>query len=315
MALNDLKVHMSDDVADAISSQKPIVALESTIISHGLPYPENLKTAHALEAAIRDEGAVPATIAVIDGMPKAGLTEDELQLLSDPEHDVMKLSRRDLPLALSKGYHGATTVATTMMIAAAVGIKTFATGGIGGVHRGAEQSFDISADLVELGQTDVAVVCAGPKAILDIPATMEYLETLGVPVIGYQCDMMPAFWSRSSDTALECRLETASEIAALCHAKWRNGLKGGVLIANPVPHDDDIDRHQIEAAIEHALNMATEQQITGKALTPFLLNHIRHITDGVSLKTNTSLVENNARLAAHIAIEIERAIEMERQSL
>lgn len=302
MALSDLKVEMSQEVANALADHAPVVALESTIISHGLPYPENLNTAQTLEATIRSEGAIPATIAVIDGTPKAGLTEDELMLLSDPAIDVMKLSRRDLPLAISQHYHGATTVATTMMIAAAAGIKTFATGGIGGVHRGAETSFDISADLVELGQTDVAVVCTGPKAILDIPATMEYLETLGVPVIGYQCDVMPAFWSRHSDTALDCRLESASDIAALCQAKWENGLSGGVLIANPVPQEDEIAASEIEPAIENALHMAAKQEISGKALTPFLLDHIRHITDGVSLKTNTSLVENNARLAAQIAI-------------
>ncbi len=304
---NQIKLHYSEEVATAIKANKPIVALESTIISHGLPYPENLETAHALEDAIRSKNAVPATIAVIDGIPKAGLSHDELSRLSDPEIDTLKLSRRDLPFAISKKINGATTVATTMMIAAAAGIKVFATGGIGGVHRGADQNFDISADLTELGQTDVAVVCAGPKAILDIPATMEYLETLGVPVIGYQCDAMPLFWSRASDLALECRLDTAKEIADLCQCKWDNGLAGGVLIANPIPKDVEISADIIEVAIDNALQQAESQNISGKALTPFLLDSIRHITDGHSLIANKALVENNAVLAAEIAAEMASA--------
>ena len=296
-----LNIRFSQEVRDAIDNKRPVVALESTIISHGLPYPENLETALSLEEAVRSRGAVPATIAVIDGVATAGLDEAGLSLLSNPENDILKLSRRDLPFAFSQKIHGATTVASTMVIAAAAGIRVFATGGIGGVHRGAETTFDISADLVELGQTDVAVICAGPKAILDIPSSMEYLETLGVPVIGYQCDMMPAFWSRQSSAPLDHRLDTASEIADLCRHKWDNGLSGGVLVANPVPAEHEISADVIEKAIQEALRRAEDEGIAGKKLTPFLLENIRHITDGASLKTNKSLVMNNACLAADIA--------------
>ncbi|MGC6440714.1 MAG: pseudouridine-5'-phosphate glycosidase [Candidatus Puniceispirillaceae bacterium] len=299
-----LAVQFSEEVAQALAENRPVVALESTIISHGLPYPDNIATAKMLEDSVRKKGAIPATIAVIGGMPKAGLTEDELGIIAAPDSDIMKLSRRDLPFALSKKTHGATTVATTMIIAEAANISVFATGGIGGVHRGADTNFDISADLPELGRTNVAVVCAGPKAILDIPATLEYLETLGVPVIGYQCDDMPAFWSRSSGTALECRLDTPAEIADLCRHKWQAGLSGGVLIANPVPAADEISQIAIETAIETALKKAASKQISGKNLTPFLLEHIRHITDGASLESNKSLVANNATLAADIAIAL-----------
>ena len=296
-----LNVHLSRDVAAAIADNTPVVALESTIISHGLPYPENLETALALEETVRSRGAVPATIAVIDGVARAGLDADELAILSDPRGDIIKLSRRDLPFAFSQKRHGATTVASTMIIAAAAGIKVFATGGIGGVHRGADKTFDISADLMELGQTDVAVVCAGPKAILDIPSTMEYLETLGVPVIGYQCSMMPGFWSRDAGVALDLRLDSAAEIAALCRHKWQSGLAGGVLVANPVPAANEISAGVIEGAIGEALIRAEQEGISGKNLTPFLLESIRHITDGASLETNKSLVRNNAALAADIA--------------
>ena len=296
-----LNVHLSRDVAAAIADNTPVVALESTIISHGLPYPENLETALALEETVRSRGAVPATIAVIDGVARAGLDADELAILSDPGGDILKLSRRDLPFAFSQKRHGATTVASTMIIAAAAGIKVFATGGIGGVHRGADKTFDISADLMELGQTDVAVVCAGPKAILDIPSTMEYLETLGVPVIGYQCSMMPGFWSRDAGVALDLRLDSAAEIAALCRHKWQSGLAGGVLVANPVPAANEISAGVIEGAIGEALIRAEAEGISGKNLTPFLLENIRHITDGASLETNKSLVRNNAALAADIA--------------
>ena len=296
-----LNVHLSRDVAAAIADNTPVVALESTIISHGLPYPENLETALALEETVRSRGAVPATIAVIDGVARAGLDADELAILSDPRGDILKLSRRDLPFAFSQKRHGATTVASTMIIAAAAGIKVFATGGIGGVHRGADKTFDISADLMELGQTDVAVVCAGPKAILDIPSTMEYLETLGVPVIGYQCSMMPGFWSRDAGVALDLRLDSAAEIAALCRHKWQSGLAGGVLVANPVPAANEISAGVIEGAIGEALIRAEQEGISGKNLTPFLLENIRHITDGASLETNKSLVRNNAALAADIA--------------
>jgi pseudouridine-5'-phosphate glycosidase len=294
----------SPEVADALAAGQPVVALESTIIAHGLPHPENAQTAQSLEQAIRDRGAVPATIAVLNGVATAGLSTTELANIANPETEVLKLSRRDLPFALSQKHTGATTVASTMLIAAAAGIRVFATGGIGGVHRGAELNFDISADLPELGRSDVAVICAGPKAILNIPATLEYLETLGVPVIGYRCDMMPAFWSQSANLRVDYRLDSAAEIAELCTQKWQAGLNGGVLIANPVPKAYQIDPAKIEAAIKKALALADEKSISGKALTPFLLDQVRHITDGASLNANKALVRNNALLAADIAVAI-----------
>ena len=294
----------SPEVADALAAGQPVVALESTIIAHGLPHPENAKTAQFLEQTIRERGAVPATIAVLEGLATVGLNAAELAHIANPEMKILKLSRRDLPFAFSQNRTGATTVATTMLIAAAAGIRVFATGGIGGVHRGAEVSFDISADLPELGQSDVAVVCAGPKAILNIPATLEYLETLGVPVIGYRCDMMPAFWSQSTDLRVDYRLDSAAEIAELCIQKWQAGLNGGVLIANPVPQAEQIDPKTIESAITDALVLADQKSISGKALTPFLLDQIRHITDGASLHANKALVHNNALLATDIAVEM-----------
>ena len=297
-----LPLRCSPEVADALAASQPVVALESTLISHGLPYPENAETAQFLEKTIRDSGAVPATIAVLDGVATAGLSASELAHIADPKKDILKISRRDLPFAFSQNLTGATTVATTMLVAAAAGIRVFATGGIGGVHRGAETNFDISADLPELGRSDVAVVCAGPKAILNIPATLEYLETLGVPVIGYRCDMMPAFWSQSTDVLVDYRLNSALEIAKLCTQKWQAGLNGGVLIANPVPQAEQIDPAAIEAAITDALALADEKSISGKALTPFLLEQIRYITNGDSLNANKAIVRNNAELAADIAV-------------
>ena len=297
-----LPLKFSPEVADALADGRPVVALESTIIAHGLPYPENAETAQLLEQTIRDRGAVPATIAVLNGVATAGLSAAELAFIADPETDILKLSRRDLPFAFSQNRTGATTVATTMLISAAAGIRVFATGGIGGVHRGAEVDFDISADLPELGRSDVAVICAGPKAILNIPATLEYLETLGVPVIGYRCDMMPAFWSQSADMRVDYRLDSAAEIADLCIQKWQSGLNGGVLIANPIPEVNRIDPEKVETAITDALSLADEQSISGKALTPFLLDQIRQITDGASLNANKALVRNNAALAADIAV-------------
>ncbi len=299
-----LPLKCSLEVADALASGQPVVALESTIIAHGLPHPENAKTAQLLEQTVRDRGAVPATIAVLEGVATAGLSEAELAYIADPEKEVLKLSRRDLPFAFSQNRTGATTVATTMLIAAAAGIRVFATGGIGGVHRGAEVDFDISADLPELGRSDVAVICAGPKAILNIPATLEYLETLGVPVIGYRCDMMPAFWSQSADLRVDYRLDTAAEIADLCIQKWRAGLNGGVLIVNPIPQLNQIEPAKVEIAITDALALAGQKSISGKALTPFLLDQIRHITEGATLNTNKALVRNNALLAADIAVEM-----------
>ena len=297
-----LPLKCSPEVEDALAAGQPVVALESTIIAHGLPYPENAATAKLLEQTIRDKGVVPATIAVLDGVATAGLGAAEMAHIADPETEILKLSRRDLPFAFSQNRTGATTVATTMLIAAAAGIRVFATGGIGGVHRGAEVGFDISADLLELGRSDVAVICAGPKAILNIPATLEYLETLGVPVIGYRCDMMPAFWSQSTELRVDYRLDSAAEIANLCIQKWQAGLNGGVLIANPVPQAEQIDPEKIETAIKDALALADEKSISGKALTPFLLDQIRHMTDGASLHANKALVRNNALLAADIAV-------------
>ena len=299
-----LPLKCSLEVADALAAGQPVVALESTIIAHGLPHPENAKTAQLLEQTIRDRGAVPATIAVLEGVATAGLNATELAHITNPNTEILKLSRRDLPFAFSQNRTGATTVATTMLIAAAAGIRVFATGGIGGVHRSAEVDFDISADLPELGRSDVAVICAGPKAILNIPATLEYLETLGVPVIGYRCDMMPAFWSQSADLRVDYRLDSAAEIADLCIQKWRAGLNGGVLIANPIPQVNQIDPAKVETAITDALALADEKSISGKALTPFLLDQIRHITEGASLHANKALVRNNALLAADIAVEM-----------
>ena len=299
-----LPLKCSLEVADALAAGQPVVALESTIIAHGLPHPENAKTAQLLEQTIRDRGAGPATIAVLKGVATAGLSAAELAHITNPNTEILKLSRRDLPFAFSQKRTGATTVATTMLIAAAAGIRVFATGGIGGVHRGAEVDFDISADLPELGRSNVAVICAGPKAILNIPATLDYLETLGVPVIGYRCDMMPAFWSQSTDLRVDYRLDTAAEIADLCIQKWRAGLNGGVLIVNPIPQVNQIDPTTIETAIADALALADEKSVSGKALTPFLLDQIRHITEGASLHANKALVRNNALLATDIAVEM-----------
>ena len=266
-----LPLKCSLEVADALAAGQPVVALESTIIAHGLPHPENAKTAQLLEQTIRDRGAVPATIAVLEGVATAGLSAAELAYIADPETEILKLSRRDLPFAFSQNRTGATTVATTMLIAAAAGIRVFATGGIGGVHRGAEVDFDISADLPELGRNDVAVICAGPKAILNIPATLEYLETLGVPVIGYRCDMMPAFWSQSAGLHVDYRLDTAAEISDLCIQKWRAGLNGGVLIVNPIPQANQIDPTTIETAIADALVLADENQSAARPSPRFCL--------------------------------------------
>ena len=293
----------SREVAAARQDGRPIVALESTIITHGMPYPGNLDMARSVEGIIREGGAVPATIAVIDGTLHVGLEEDELESLARAR-DVMKVSRADLAFAVALGRTGATTVAATMIAAALTGINVFATGGIGGVHRGAEESFDISADLEELAKTGVIVVCAGAKAILDIPKTLEVLETKGVPVVTYGTDEFPAFWSRSSGLASPLRVDTPHEIANFQRARHALGIEGGMLVANPVPVETEIARPQMEEFIRHALDAATEQAITGKAVTPFLLDHIFHQTSGKSLKTNIALVENNARLAARIAVAL-----------
>lgn len=290
------------DVAQALTGRRPLVALESTIISHGMPYPDNVATALRVEQEIRAHGAVPATIAVIGGRLKAGLTPDQIEALGRMGPGVSKVSRRDLPFIVTSGAMGATTVASTMIIAAMAGIRVFATGGIGGVHRGAQQSFDISADLQELARTSVAVVCAGAKSILDLPLTLEYLETHGVPVIGYRTDSLPAFFTVDSDCGVDYRLDHAQQIAQAMHAKWAMGLQGGLVVANPVPQQHALARARMDAAIEQALREAGQQKVAGKAVTPFLLARVSELTGGDSLATNIELVLNNARLASDIAM-------------
>ena len=290
------------EVREALDTGRAVVALESTIISHGLPYPDNLAIAGEIEQAVRDQGAIPATIAIIDGVIKIGLSGDDLELLANPQSPIIKVSRRDIASVIARKAHGATTVASTMIFAELAGISVFATGGIGGVHKGAQQDFDISADLPELAQTNVAVVSAGPKAILDLALTMEYLETHGVPVIGYGTDELPAFWSRQSGIALIDRADTPEAVAAIMKVKWGLGLKGGIMVANPVPKDYEIPATDLQEVIENALEDARQNNITGKAVTPFLLDKIRISTNGKSLESNQALVINNAKIAAQIAM-------------
>jgi pseudouridylate synthase len=278
-----------------------VVALESTIISHGMPWPHNLETALQLEADIRAEGGVPATIAVIDGRLKAGLARHDIERLARDGTKVAKVSRRDLPIVVAREGTGATTVAATMIVAALAGIRVFATGGIGGVHRGAAASFDISADLAELARTSAAVVCAGAKAVLDLRLTLEYLETHGVPVVGFRTDRFPAFWSRDSGLGVDARADTPVDVARVMHAKWSLGLAGGIVVANPIPERCELARDRVEAAIAQALDEAQAQGVTGKALTPFLLARVNALTGGDSLEANVALVRNNAVLAARIA--------------
>lgn len=294
---------ISEEVETAWHEQRAIVALESTIIAHGMPFPENIATARRLEAVVREAGAVPATLAVLNGNIMVGLSDDELGILATAR-DVMKLSRRDLAWAVAHKKSGATTVAATMMIAADAEIDLFATGGIGGVHRGAELNWDVSADLVELARTPVNVVSAGPKAILDLPATLEYLETLGVPVVGYQTNELPAFYSRTAHLPLELHAHSAAEVAQFIFTRQELASTGGVLIANPIPEAHEIAFEQMEVHIEAALAAAREQQITGKRLTPFLLDQVRQRTQGQSLAANIALVANNARVAAEIAVAL-----------
>ena len=293
----------SSEVAAAQASGRAVVALESTIITHGMPYPQNLEMARGVEQIIRAAGAVPATIAVIDGQLHIGLEEAQLEALAQ-RPDAAKLSRADLALCLSQGGTGATTVAATMIAARLAGIAVFATGGIGGVHRGAELSFDVSADLQELAQTPVTVVAAGAKAILDIPKTLEVLETLGVPVIAYGQDSLPAFWSAGSEHPAPLRLDTAEEIARAHLMRADLGLPGGQLVANPVPLADQIPQEEINPIIDQAIAEADAQGIAAKSVTPFLLDRIFHLTKGASLTANIALVLNNARLAAAIAREL-----------
>ncbi|MFD2176262.1 pseudouridine-5'-phosphate glycosidase [Veronia pacifica] len=302
--MNHSMLDISDDVQVALNQGQPVVALESTIISHGMPYPKNVETALEVEKAVRERGAIPATIAIIDGRLKVGLSKKSIEVLGKAGKEVVKVSRRDMPFVVTAGRHGSTTVAATMIIAQMAGIKVFATGGIGGVHRGAGETFDISADLQELAQTNVAVVCAGIKSILDLGLTLEYLETHGVPVIGYQCDTLPAFYARESDFGLEYRLDSPAEIANALKTKWALGLNGGAVIANPIPEAFAMDSKVIDEAIEKALRDAEKHKITGKASTPYLLAKVCELTGGESLDANIELVINNARLAADIAISM-----------
>ena len=289
---------ISPEVKEALETGKPVVALESTIISHGMPYPQNVQTALRVEQTIRDHGAVPATIAVIGGKLKAGCTPDEIEYLGKKGQAVTKASRRDLPVLVTRGEDGATTVTTTMIIAAMAGIEVFATGGIGGVHRGAETTMDISADLEELAQTPVMVICAGAKSILDLGLTLEYLETKGVPVIGYGTDELPAFYTRHSGFGVDYRIDTPEELAAAFHAKLAMGLKGGMLVTNPIPEQYSMPPEVINKAIDEAIAESQRLGIHGKATTPFLLAKVKDLTGGDSLAANIELVLNNARLAA-----------------
>ena len=294
-------LEVSPEVQEALAAGRPVVALESTIISHGMPYPQNVETALNVERIIRENGAVPATIAIIKGRLKAGLSPEEIEYLGKKGYDVIKASRRDLPVLISRGDDGATTVATTMIIAAMAGIKVFATGGIGGVHRGAEVTMDISADLEELAQTPVLVVCAGAKSILDLGLTLEYLETKGVPVIGYGTDELPAFYTRHSGFGVDYRIDTPEELAAAFKAKLECGLKGGMLVTNPIPEEYSMPKEVIDQAIEQALREMDAAGIHGKQCTPFLLAKVKDLTGGDSLAANIQLVLNNARLAARTA--------------
>ena len=297
---------IAPEVAQALAEGRPVVALESTIISHGMPYPKNVETALLVEQTIRESGAVPATIAVIGGRLKAGLSREEIEHLGKAGRNVAKASRRDLPALVARGVDGATTVATTMIIAHMAGIRIFATGGIGGVHRGAEFTMDISADLEELAQTPVMVVCAGAKSILDLGLTLEYLETKGVPVIGYGTEELPAFYTRMSGFGVDYRVDSPEELAAIFAAQRELGYRGGMLVANPIPEEYAMDKAVIDAAIERALDEAREQHIHGKETTPFLLARVVELTGGESLEANIKLVLNNARVAALTAAELSR---------
>lgn len=293
------------EVKAALEAGEAVVALESTIISHGMPYPQNVETARKVEQIIRDKGAVPATIAILNGRLKVGLNDEELEMLGNAG-DVMKASRRDLAYIVANKLNGATTVASTMIIAALAGIEVFVTGGIGGVHRGAETTFDISADLMELSQTNVAVVCAGAKSILDIGLTLEYLETQGVPVTGFKTEDFPAFYTRKSGYKVDHKYDDAKTLAEALHVKWSLGLQGGMVVANPIPEEFEMDEAKITNAIEIALKEADELGIVGKETTPFLLGKVKELTGGTSLDSNIQLVYNNARVGADLALELSK---------
>ena len=293
---------INPEIIKALKENKPVVALESTIISHGMPYPKNVETALKVEATIRENGAIPATIGIIEGEPNVGMTPEEIEEFGKRK-GILKASRLDLPVIYAKKLWAATTVAATMIIAAQAGIELFVTGGIGGVHRGASETMDISSDLQELAKTNVTVICAGAKAILDLPLTMEYLETMGVPVLGYQTEELPAFYTRESGLKVNYRIDSPKEAALIMKQKKDNNLQGGILITNPIPEEYAMDKKVIDDAIEKALKMADEQGIKGKAVTPFLLKTIVELTGGDSLESNIKLVLNNAMLGAKIAKE------------
>jgi pseudouridine-5'-phosphate glycosidase len=293
----------SQEVLEAKKNNVPVVALESTIISHGMPYPQNVQTAKEVEDIIRKNGAVPATIAILDGKIKIGLSDEELEMLATRK-DIEKASRRDLPYLVATRKNGATTVAATMICAELAGIEVFVTGGIGGVHREAEVTMDVSADLQELAQTNVAVVCAGAKSILDIGLTLEYLETHGVPVVGFGTDVLPAFYTRTSPFQVNVQVENEKEAASMIRTKWELGLKGGVVIANPIPETDALEEEFINGVIESALKEAKENEIAGKNVTPFLLAKVKELTEGRSLEANIALVKNNADVGSKIAVQL-----------
>ncbi len=300
-----MKNHLefSPEVAGALQEGRPVVALESTIIAFGMPFPANVETARAVEAVVREQGAVPATVAILEGKIRIGLDAESLESLGrNPE--VAKVSRRDLPGVVALGRDGATTVAATMILAEMAGIEVFVTGGIGGVHRGAQETFDVSADLLELGRTSVAVVCAGAKAILDIGLTLEVLETHGVPVIGYGCEHFPAFFTRDSGFGVDIRIDSPAELAAIIRAKWDLGLAGGILVANPIPQSAAMDSERIDQAIREALQEAKDSGVQGKEVTPFLLSRVEALTGGDSLAANRELIRDNARLGALLAVEL-----------
>jgi len=296
---------INPEVKAALMEGKPVVALESTIISHGMPYPKNVETALKVESIIRENGAIPATIAILEGKLKVGLTTEEVEFLGKTS-GVIKTSRRDIPFIVANKLNGATTVASTMIIAALAGIKVFATGGIGGVHRGAAQTMDISADLEELAMTDVAVVCAGCKSILDIGLTREYLETKGVPVVGFQTEELPAFYTRKSGFKVDYKVDSEEILAKALKAKWDLGLEGGMVVANPIPEEFEMDYDTINNAIETAVKEAEEKGIVGKESTPFLLSKVKEITGGSSLESNIQLVFNNAKVGAKLAVEVSK---------
>lgn len=297
-------LHVAPEVAQAVRENRPVVALESTIISHGMPYPQNVETALKVEEIVRSYGAVPATVAIIGGKITVGCTKEQIEYLGKKGLAVTKASRRDLPVLLSRGEDGATTVTTTMIGAAMAGVKVFATGGIGGVHRGAETTMDISADLEELAETQVMVICAGAKSILDLGLTLEYLETKGVPVIGYGTEELPAFYTRKSGFRVDYRLDTPREIADAFRVKLDCGLKGGMLVTNPIPEEYSMDPERIGKTIDEAIAECEKLGIHGKQTTPYLLDKIQKLTGGDSLKSNIQLVFNNARLAAQVAAEL-----------